>query len=91
MNTLTPAIEVVDMRKILGEGKLKAYADVKFGDLLIVRGFSILEDKHDRLICAMPKKCGKDGRFFDIVIPVTGEILKAIEAALMEAYEKEWE
>ena len=81
-------IEVVDIRKIAGDGSLKAFADVKFSDVIIVKGFNVLMGKRGVFV-AMPRKASKDGRWFDILTPLNDEVKKEIEDKVLDAYEKE--
>lgn len=80
-------VEVVDIRKANGDGKLKAMASVKFGDSLIVRGFFVM-DGIKGLFIKGPQKISKDGRWLDTCS--FDEFLKQeIEDKVLEAYEKE--
>jgi stage V sporulation protein G len=86
MNTM--GVEVVDIRKIVGDGALKAFADVKLGDEIIVKGFSVMQGKNGVFV-AMPKKAGRDGRWFEILIPTREEIRRHIQDKVLEAYDRE--
>ena len=81
-------IEVVDIRKIAGEGNIKAFADVKFSDAIIVKGFNVLMGKRGVFV-TMPRKASKDGRWFDILTPINDEVKAEIEEKILDAYEKE--
>ena len=81
-------IEVVDIRKIAGEGNIKAFADVKFSDAIIVKGFNVLMGKRGVFV-TMPRKASKDGRWFDILTPINNEVKAEIEEKILDAYEKE--
>jgi stage V sporulation protein G len=81
-------IEVVDIRKIEGDGNLKAFADVKFSDVVIIKGFNVLKGKRGVFV-TMPRKASKDGRWFDILTPMNEEVKKEIETKILEAYEQE--
>jgi stage V sporulation protein G len=81
-------IEVVDIRKIAGDGSLKAFADVKFSDVIIVKGFNVLMGKRGVFV-TMPRKASKDGRWLDILTPLNDEVKKEIEDKVLDAYEKE--
>jgi stage V sporulation protein G len=81
-------IEVLDVRKITGDGNLKAFADLKICGSVLVRGFSVLEGKKG-LFVTMPRKVSKDGRWFDILTPVNDEVKAEIETKILEAYEQE--
>ena len=87
-NTQGLEIEVVDVRKIITDGSLKAFADLKIGSSVIIKGFSVLSGKSG-LFVAMPRKAGKDGRWFDILTPLNDEVKKEIEDKVLDAYEKE--
>ena len=87
-NTQGLTVEVVDIRKIMGDGNLKAFADLKIGDSIVIKGFSVLNGKSG-LFIAMPRKAGKDGRWFDILTPMNEEVKKEIETKVLDAYEKE--
>ena len=80
-------VEVVDIRKINGDGNLKAFADVKIGEGLIIKGFSVMKGKQGVFV-SMPRKAGKDGRWFDII--TTGnELKRELEDRVLEAYDRE--
>ena len=81
-------IEVFDIRKIAGDGSLKAFVDVKFSDVIIVKGFNVMMGKRGVFV-AMPRKLSKDGRWLDMLMPVNDEIKKEIEDKVLDAYEKE--
>jgi stage V sporulation protein G len=87
-NTAGPTIEVVDMRKIITNGSLKVFADLKIGGSVIIKGFSVMSGKQGVFV-TMPRKLGKDGRWFDILTPMNEEVKKEIETKVLDAYEKE--
>ena len=81
-------VEVVDVRKITGDGNLKAFADVKFGGALVIKGFSVTQGKKGVFV-SMPRKAGKDGRWFDILTPLSDELKQQFQDKVLEAYDKE--
>lgn len=81
-------VEVVDIRKIIGDGNLKAFADVKFGGCLVVKGFSVLKGRSGVFV-SMPKKASKDGRWFEVLSPVDDRLKREIEDKVLEAYDRE--
>ena len=83
-------IEVVDCRKIHGDGSLKAFADIKFCDAIIVKGFSVIKGTKG-IYVTMPRKACKDGRWFDVLTPLNDEMKLEIETKVLEAYDKETE
>ena len=82
-------IEVADIRKINGDGNLKAFADVKVGGSLVIKGFSVLKSKHGGVFVSMPQKAGKDGRWFDILTPLNESLKRELYDKVLEAYDKE--
>ena len=80
-------IEVVDIRKITGDGKLKAFADVKIGDCLVVKGFCVMQGKNG-IFVSMPRKASKDGRWFDILEP-EDSLKRELEDKVLESYDRE--
>ena len=79
-------IEVVDVRKLMGDGQLKALADLKIAGVVIVKGFSIIQGKKGVFV-SMPRKASKDGRWFDILTPLNEKVKEEIESKILEAYE----
>ena len=80
--------EVVDMRMVVGDGLLKAFADIKIADTVIVKGFNVLKGKNGVFV-AMPRKAGKDGRWYDVLLPVNDGVKEALETAVLAAYDRE--
>ncbi len=81
-------IEVVDIRKITGEGNLKAFADVKIANSLIIRGVSVLNGKNG-IFVSLPKKAGKEGKWFDIITPLSDDLKEGLQDKVLEAYDRE--
>jgi DNA-binding cell septation regulator SpoVG len=84
------SVEIASLRKVFGNGKLLAFADVKFGDAITVKGFTVLEGKHGKFVTP-PRKTGTDGRWYDVLLIQDVNVLKEIESKVMEAFDKEKE
>ncbi len=80
-------VEVVDIRRAVGEGKLKAFANVKFGGSLIIRGFSIMNGVNG-IFVKVPSRLAKDGRWMD-TISIDDFLKQEVETKVLEAYDKE--
>ncbi len=80
-------IEVVDIRKSNGDGKLKAFANVKFGGSLIIRGFSVM-DGVKGIFVKVPSRLAKDGRWIDVVA-IDDFLKQEVESKVLEAYDRE--
>ena len=85
---VTLDVEVSDVRKIVGEGTLKAFADVKVGGTLIIKGFRVVQGKRGVFV-SMPQRAGKDGKWFDTITPVTEDFREELEQKVLEAYDQE--
>ncbi|HTL69747.1 MAG TPA: SpoVG family protein [Candidatus Eisenbacteria bacterium] len=80
-------IEVVDIRKVNGEN-LKAFADLRLGGCAVIKGFSVMNGRNG-LFVSMPRRQGKDGRWFEIFSPDNEEFKAVIQDKVMEAYDRE--
>lgn len=80
-------VEVVDIRKITGDGVLKAFADIRIGEALIIKGVTIMKGKNG-IFVSMPRKASKDGRWFD-VLEAEDSLKCEIEEKVLEAYDRE--
>ena len=83
----TMDVEVVDIRKITGDGNLKAFADVRVGESLVIKGFCVMQGKSG-IFVSMPRKASKDGRWFDIVEP-DESLKRQLEDKVLESYDRE--
>lgn len=80
-------IEVVDIRKVNSE-TLKAFADIRMGGCAVIKGFSVMKGKNGVFV-SMPRKQGKDGRWFEVFSPENDEFKAVIQDKVMEAYDRE--
>ncbi len=83
----TIGVEVVDLRKVSGGGNVRAFADVKVGGNLVIKGFSVMQGKRGVFV-SMPRKAGKDGRWFDILTPLDEKLKREFEDKVLEAYDQ---
>lgn len=78
-------IEVTRIHKLDGAGATKAFCDIAVEDSLVINGLRIVEGK-DGLFVMMPREAGKDGKWYNTVIPLKREVKDAIEQIVLEAY-----
>ncbi len=83
----TMDVEVVDIRKMAGDGKCRAAADVRFGEGLVVRGFFVFEGWNGVFV-SLPRRASKAGNWFDM-IEVEDGLKRSIEDKVLEAYDRE--
>ncbi len=81
-------IQVLQIKQADGEGKLKAMADVQIGAALIIKS-CLVYDGRSGLFVAMPRKMGKDGRWFDVISPGDNDFRKSLQDKVLEAYDRE--
>ena len=80
-------VEVTDIRKATGDGNLKAFANVKVGESLTIKGVRVFKGKSG-LFVSMPSKAGKDGKWFEMVTP-DESLKRQIENKVLESYDLE--
>ncbi|MFH1853878.1 MAG: SpoVG family protein [Candidatus Omnitrophota bacterium] len=78
-------LEVVRMHRIDGDSKLKAFADVSFAGVFMVKGLRVVEGKSG-LFVSMPSEKGKDGKWYDTAHPLTKEFRGLLNEAVLEHY-----
>lgn len=75
----------VQIRKVVAEDKLKAYAAVTFDDCFVIHNVKIIE-RSKGLFVAMPSRKTKTGEYKDIAHPVTPEFRQLLQEKIMEAF-----
>ncbi len=72
--------------KIVGQYKVKAFAEIVLDDSLAIKGLKIISTRAKKLFVTMPNKARKDGSFADIAFPLNNETRGIIEDAVLGAY-----
>jgi stage V sporulation protein G len=78
-------LAVTRIDKLDGKGATKAFVNISIADAFVVIGLRIIEGK-DGLFVSMPREAGKDGKWYNTVIPLTREVKDEIEKICLEAY-----
>ena len=78
-------LAVTRIHKLEGDGATKAFCDMSVMDSLVINGLRVVEGK-DGLFVSMPREAGKDGKWYNTVIPLSREIKDEIEKVVLEAY-----
>ena len=76
---------VARIHKLDGSGATKAFCDLSVFDCLIIKGIRVVEGEKG-LFVSMPSETGKDGKWYNTVIPVSREVKDEIEKIVLEAY-----
>lgn len=75
----------VKIGSIKPEGALKATASVNINRAFAVRGIRLIEGSKG-LFAAMPSRKNQNGEYQDICFPITADARKALQNAVIEAY-----
>lgn len=81
-------MEVTDIRikKVEGDGKLKAYVTVTFDDCFVVHNIKVIEGKNGAFI-AMPSRKTKDGEYKDVAHPIKADFRERLQGSILSMYE----
>ena len=75
----------VKIRKVFGEGPMKAVASVTFDNELAVHDVKVIFAR-ERYFVVMPSRKNPDGTYRDIVHPINAQFRAALEEAVTGAY-----
>ncbi|MGI6345119.1 MAG: septation regulator SpoVG [Bacillota bacterium] len=78
----------VRIRKINTEGRMKAIVSITFDDEFVVHDVRVVEGNNG-LFVAMPSRKTPDGEFRDIAHPINSKMRERVQAAVLEAYERQ--
>lgn len=80
-------IEVSRIHKLDGggTGATKAFCDISVNDALMIKGLRVIEGEAG-LFVTLPREEGKDGKWYNTVVPLKREIKDQIENIVLEAY-----
>ena len=81
----TLKLEVSRIHRLEGSGATKAFCDISVADALVINGLRVVEGK-EGLFVGMPREAGKDGKWYNTVIPLNREVKDEIEKLVLEAY-----
>jgi stage V sporulation protein G len=81
-------MEITDIRirKVAGEGKLKAYVTVTFDECFVVHNVKIIEGKSGVFI-AMPSRKTRTGEYKDVAHPIHPDFRAGLQKKILERYE----
>lgn len=79
-------ISDVRVRKVQGEGKLKAYVTVTFDNCFVVHNIKVIEGRSGTFI-AMPSRRTKSGEYKDVAHPINSEFRLDLQSKVLQAFE----
>lgn len=80
-------MEITDIRvkKVQGEGKLKAYVSVTFDECFVVHNMKVIDGKNG-IFVAMPSRKTNKGEFKDVAHPIMIDFRANLQSRILEAY-----
>ncbi|GHU45734.1 hypothetical protein FACS1894120_1140 [Clostridia bacterium] len=69
------------------QGSTLAFASVTIDDLIAIHGVRVIAGEKGNFV-SMPQSKDKDGNYHDIAFPVNGDLRKAINKQVLQAYGK---
>ena len=79
-------LTVKRINKLEGEGTAKAFCDVAVNGSFLIKGIKVIEGKNG-LFVSMPREQGKDGNWYDTVVPLSKEARQQMSQVVLEAYQ----
>jgi stage V sporulation protein G len=76
----------IRVRKVTGEGKLKAYVTVTFDNCFVIHNVKIIEGKSGVFI-AMPSRKTRAGEYKDVAHPIHPEFRSELQRKILEKYD----
>lgn len=87
---MSPQVELAVKRinKLDGTGTLKAFCDLAVAESFLITGIRVIAGKKG-LFVSMPREQGKDGNWYDTVVPLSKETRQQISDLVLGAYQSE--
>lgn len=79
-------ITEIRIRKVVTEGKLKAYVTITFDDCFVVHNVKIIDGKMGPFI-AMPSRRTRTGEYKDVAHPISPEFRAELQNRIIAEYE----
>ncbi|MCM8794682.1 MAG: SpoVG family protein [Candidatus Omnitrophica bacterium] len=79
-------VVVKQLNKFDGNGTLRAFCDIIIANSILVKGVKVVEGRNG-LFVSMPREQGKDGNWYDTVIPLSKEVRQRLTERILEAYQ----
>ena len=88
MNTQALSLEVKRITRLAKDGPTKAFCDVAVAGAYLIKGVKVVNGKRGVFV-SMPREQGKDGKWYETVIPLTQEARDRLSDVVLETYEAE--
>lgn len=80
-------ISEVRVKKVQGNGRLKAWVSLTFDDAFRIHGVKVIEGRKGPFV-AMPSRKLSTGEYKDTAYPLTQDLREEIQRKVLEEYEK---
>lgn len=82
-------MEITDIRvrRVGGEGKLRAYVTVTFDTCFVVHNIKVIQGRTGTFI-AMPSRRTKTGEYKDIAHPINSDFRTTLQNRVLQAFEE---
>lgn len=87
MDRQTVELAVKRLSRFKGEGTTRAFCDVAIAEAFLIKGVKVVEGKNG-LFVSMPREQGKDGNWYDTVMPLSKEAREQVSSVVLAAFEK---
>ncbi|MBI4979215.1 MAG: septation regulator SpoVG [Spirochaetes bacterium] len=78
-------ITEVRIKKVSGEGKLRAYASVTFDDVFVIHNVKVIQGNKG-IFVAMPNRRVGTGEYKDVVHPLTTDFRQTLQHSIIDAF-----
>ena len=85
-DTKPVGLSVKRINRMDGEGTLRAFCDLEIAGSFLVKGVRVVEGKNG-LFVSMPQERGKDGNWYDTVLPLAKEVRQQVSEVVLGAYQ----
>ncbi len=76
----------IRVRRVGGDGKLKAYVTVTLDNCFVVHNIKVIHGRNGTFI-AMPSRRTKTGEYKDVAHPINSEFRHSLQERVLSAYE----
>jgi stage V sporulation protein G len=78
-------LEVLRIHKLDGTSSTRAFCDLSILDSIVIKGLRVVAGEKG-IFVSMPREEGKDGKWYNTVIPLKREVKDEIERLVLKAY-----
>ncbi len=80
------SLSIQRINRLNGEGTLRAYCDLEIAEAFLITGVKVVEGKNG-LFVSMPREQGKDGNWYDTILPLSKEVRQQVSEMVLSSYQ----